>query len=294
MRKKFLGLGIGLGILSIVLSSCSQYGYGYYNSVILNYRQITQLQKELQELKSLHGDKCAPKELAYADVYLEALKGLKTSEGMGYFYRRIKVSDSQKIKYFTYAKEYISEAREKIYGDKDGDGLPCFVEVDIGTNPNIPDTKAFDRKRIESIKRKLLSKHYKKRSNKNNFKENYSSGKFNPLKLTARIHFDMNKATIKRDYLPYLNVIVRYLKAHPELKIKIIGYTDDIGSKKYNDKLAYKRALAIKNYLVNHGINPSRITIVGKGKTDYLVKNNTEIDRFTNRRAEFFIMKATD
>ncbi len=298
IKKKVVLLGLGL--ISTVISSCSQqYQYGAINSIILNYKQISALQKELNELKKLHGDRCAPKELAYADVYLEALKGLKSYEtASSFFYRRIKVSDSQRIKYFTYAKEYLSVAREKIYGDKDGDGLPCYVEVDIGTNPNIPDTKAFDRRKIEAIRRKLLAKKLNKRkkidNGKSNISENYDTGNYKPLKLTARIHFDLNKATIKRSYLPYLNVIVRYLKAHPELKIKIIGYTDNIGSKKYNDRLAYKRALAIKNYLVNHGINSSRIVIVGKGKTEYLVENNTEIDRFTNRRAEFFVMRATD
>lgn len=297
IKKKVVLLGLGL--ISAVMNSCSQqYQYGAINSIILNYKQISALQKELNELKKLHGDRCAPKELAYADVYLEALKGLKSYENSSFFYRRIKVSDSQRIKYFTYAKEYLSAAREKIYGDKDGDGLPCYVEVDIGTNPNIPDTKAFDRKRIEAIRRKLLAKNLNKRkkinNEKSNISENYDTGNYKPLKLTARIHFDLNKATIKRSYLPYLNVIIRYLKAHPELKIKIIGYTDNIGSKKYNDRLAYKRALAIKNYLVNHGINSSRIVIVGKGKTNYLVENNTEIDRFTNRRAEFFVMRATD
>ena len=292
MRKIILSFGVG--IFSILITSCSsQYNYGSVNSIIANYRQITALQKELNELKSLHGDKCAPRELAYADVYLEALKGLKAETSAGYFYRRIKVSDSQKVKYFTYAKEYLSVAREKIYGDKDGDGLPCYVEADIGTNPNIPDTKAFDRKRIENIKEKLLAGRNKKKNSKLNNNQSYSDS-FKPLKLTARIHFDLNKATIKKDYLPYLNVIVRYLKAHPELKIRVIGYTDNIGSKRYNDKLAYRRALAIKNYLVNHGINSSRIVITGKGKTEYLVENNTEIDRFTNRRAEFFIMRATD
>ena len=288
MKKVVLSLGIG--IFSFFITSCSQqYYYGSVNSVITNYKQITALQKELHELKSLHGDKCAPKELAYADVYLEALKGLKSSEG-SYFYRRIKVSDSQKVKYFTYAREYLAIAKEKIYGDKDKDGLPCFVEVDIGTNPDVPDTKAFSKRKVESIRRRLLSRARKTAGDK---KALYY-GDFKPLKLTARIHFDLNKATIKRDYLPYLNVIVRYLKAHPELKIKIIGYTDNIGSKSYNDKLAYRRALAIKNYLINHGISSRRISIVGKGKTDYLVENNSSIDRFTNRRAEFFIMRATD
>ncbi len=293
MKKRITSLLL-TSITAFIYSCSSPYDNMSLGYVISNYREITKLQNELNDLKKLHGKICAPKEIAYAEVYLEALKGIKVYDrGFG-VYKRVNISNNQRINYFTKAREYIALAREKIYGDKDGDGLPCFVEADIGTNPNIPDTKAYDRRRIESIKRKLLKKKRRYKTENSPIKQKNNNRKIKPLKLTARIHFDLNKATIKRSYLPYMNVVIRYLKAHPELKVKIIGYTDDIGSKRYNDKLAYKRALAIKNYLVNHGINPSRIYIEGRGKTDYLVDNKTSIDRFTNRRAEFFIMQATE
>ncbi|WP_097000124.1 OmpA family protein [Persephonella hydrogeniphila] len=117
---------------------------------------------------------------------------------------------------------------------------------------------------------------------------------YKPLKMHARIHFDFDRYNIKKDYLPYLNVITRYLKANKELKIKIVGYTDSIGSKEYNDRLARKRAESIKKYLIDHGISPDRIEIIGKGKEDYLFDNNTPLNRFTNRRAEFFVMEPVE
>ncbi len=84
------------------------------------------------------------------------------------------------------------------------------------------------------------------------------------------------------------------MKTHQNVKIKIVGYTDDIGSKSYNQKLALKRAQAVKNYLVKLGVNPSRIVIEGVGKSDYIVSNSKELDRFTNRRAEFYIIKLSE
>jgi Outer membrane protein and related peptidoglycan-associated (lipo)proteins len=90
--------------------------------------------------------------------------------------------------------------------------------------------------------------------------------------------------------LPYLNVVAKYLKTHPDVKVRIKGYTDNIGSKKYNDKLALKRAKAVKQYLVKLGVSPNRIMIDGVGKSEYIVSNNNELDRFTNRRAEFYII----
>jgi outer membrane protein OmpA-like peptidoglycan-associated protein len=284
--KKFL-IAFGLLGLSIGLNSCSSQGY-YQNEGIGWYtgstKTLNKLYDEMVMLEKLHGDKCAPKSLAYAETYLEAAKGIKFYDPELGFYRYVRVSPTEMEMYIMKAREYLSQAREKIYGDADHDGLPCFVEVDIGTNPNVPEHR---RVNIKAIERKLLAKELKK------YQKNRELD-IEPLKLQARIHFELNSARIKREYYPYLNLIIRYLKAHPNLRIKIIGYTDNIGSKRYNDKLAYKRALAVKNYLVNHGISPSRIVIAGKGKTDYLVDNSTSINRFTNRRADFFVITTSD
>ena len=91
--------------------------------------------------------------------------------------------------------------------------------------------------------------------------------------------------------MPYLNVISKYLKTHPNLKVKIVGYTDNVGSEKYNKILALKRAKALKEALVKFGVSPKRIEIIGKGKKDFLFNNKTDLNRFTNRRADFFILE---
>jgi outer membrane protein OmpA-like peptidoglycan-associated protein len=137
---------------------------------------------------------------------------------------------------------------------------------------------------------KLEKKEEPKQEVKVKQKEKKPKG-YQPLLTQARIHFEFNKAKIKKEYMPYLNVISKYLKAHPNLKVKIVGYTDNIGSENYNKKLSLKRAEAVKNALVKFGISPKRIEILGKGKKDFLFDNKNELNRFTNRRVDFFILE---
>ncbi len=73
--------------------------------------------------------------------------------------------------------------------------------------------------------------------------------------------------------------------------MRIEGYTDSIGTKAYNDKLALKRAKSVKDYLVKHGIPADRIEMVGYGKEKYIATNKTSIGRLTNRRADFIILR---
>jgi outer membrane protein OmpA-like peptidoglycan-associated protein len=230
------------------------------------------LKDKIENLYAKHALECSPDNIAKAEVYLRAVGGLDFQDPETGVERKVKLKRIDQIIFLNKAKKYIALARQDVYSDKDKDGIPCYQEIAQGTDPNISDLKK-EKKEEEKVVEKVPIEEEM------------------PLKVNARIHFDFNKYNIKREYLPYLNVIARYLKAHEELKVKIIGYTDNIGPKSYNDKLAYKRAKAVKDYLVKMGISPSRIEILGKGKEDYLFDNKTSLNRFTNRRAEFFVME---
>ena len=236
------------------------------------------IEERIKELEKNYGTECAPEELAYAKTYLEVAKGLKLAG------KTVKVSKFERYKLLKYADLKLKLAEAKINSDLDKDGVPCYLEVIKGTDPYKPDIAL----KNESNKKENIKPSAKVLKEKK--KASVKSSMPKPLKLQARVHFEFNKANIKKEYLPYLNVIVRYLKRHPELKIKIVGYTDSIGSKAYNDKLALKRAKSVKQYLVKRGISPDRIKIEGIGKDKYLFDNKTALNRFTNRRAEFFIM----
>jgi outer membrane protein OmpA-like peptidoglycan-associated protein len=76
------------------------------------------------------------------------------------------------------------------------------------------------------------------------------------------------------------------LKVYPDVKIEISGYTDNTGNPLENRKLSQRRADKVREYLVLHGIDPGRITAVGKGGEDPLVDNKTPEGRAFNRRIE--------
>ena len=81
------------------------------------------------------------------------------------------------------------------------------------------------------------------------------------------------------------------MKNTTDLKIRVEGHTDNIGSEKYNLNLSKKRAESIKAYLVGKGIDESRITSIGYGFSKPRAGNDTKEGRALNRRAELIPVK---
>lgn len=248
---------------------------------------IQQYEEKFEKLYQMHAKECSPQELAQAEVYFEILKanaGKQKKDG----FIKIKESSVESVSYPIRMNHYISLIEKNIYSDKDGDGIPCYKEIELGLNPNVYDKIQQQQDKKEEI---IIAQEQVKMD------EPVLPAKeetVNPLNQPVRIHFHFNRADIKKEYLPYLNVVAKFLKMHKNINVKIVGYTDNVGSKVYNDKLALKRAQTVKNYLVKNGIEPSRIIIEGVGKDRYLVSNNDSIDRFTNRRAEFYVIKLAE
>ena len=99
------------------------------------------------------------------------------------------------------------------------------------------------------------------------------------------IYFDFDKADISDVSLGKIIQFININKDKIE-KYLIIGHTDTKGTKKYNDDLSYKRAQAVKDILINLGINKVNIKLLGKGENNLLVKTEDEIAHPANRRAE--------
>ena len=100
------------------------------------------------------------------------------------------------------------------------------------------------------------------------------------------VHFDVNKAEIKPRYYPILDEVVLVLKKNPDVRIEIQGHTDNTGTPSYNKKLSERRARAIMDYLVSHGISQNRLTAVGYGESRPIASNATPEGRQMNRRVE--------
>ena len=87
-----------------------------------------------------------------------------------------------------------------------------------------------------------------------------------------------------------MDEIVTLLKEHPNVIVEIQGHTDDVGSEAFNLKLSQKRAEAVRQYLIDHGIEPDRLIAKGYGESKPLVPNTSPENRAKNRRVEFVIL----
>jgi OOP family OmpA-OmpF porin len=113
-----------------------------------------------------------------------------------------------------------------------------------------------------------------------------------PGRIVLRgINFDFDKAVIKPEFVPVLDVAVSVLKEHPDLKVVVEGHTCNIGTDEYNQKLSERRAQAVYNYLVKNGVNEAKLSSVGRGETQPIADNATESGRELNRRVEFKVME---
>ncbi len=111
------------------------------------------------------------------------------------------------------------------------------------------------------------------------------------LTLKDKIYFDFDKATIRDISKPTLDKIAGFLKAHPEVtKIRIDGYTCDLGRDSYNLRLSQRRAQAVAEYLEGQGVSSDRVGMVkGYGEANPLVPNTDEANREQNRRVQIFV-----
>ena len=81
-----------------------------------------------------------------------------------------------------------------------------------------------------------------------------------------------------------LNAIVTALNQHPNWKVRIEGFTDNIGSAIANLRLSANRAQVVMSWLADHGIDRSRLNSKGYGETRPAATNTTEEGRAKNRR----------
>jgi len=110
--------------------------------------------------------------------------------------------------------------------------------------------------------------------------------------VLRNIFFDFDKATIRPESKTELENLIKLMNDNPNIKIEISGHTDNIGSASYNQKLSESRAKAVVDYLIEHGIERSRLSYMGYGFEKPIASNDTEEGRQLNRRVEFKIIEA--
>ena len=103
------------------------------------------------------------------------------------------------------------------------------------------------------------------------------------------ILFPTGKYTLNNTARTDLTHFAVNLKNNPETNVQIFGYTDNTGSMAVNDRLSNQRANAVRDYLINSGVSPSRLTAKGIPMADYIASNDTPEGRAMNRRVEIYI-----
>lgn len=105
------------------------------------------------------------------------------------------------------------------------------------------------------------------------------------------VHFDTNRATIKKGSYKSLNDLAEFMLIKKTLKIELAGHTDNEGSADKNLDLSQRRAEAVRNYLIKKGVPGNRLTAVGYGETQPVASNSSEEGKSLNRRTEVRIIE---
>ncbi len=112
------------------------------------------------------------------------------------------------------------------------------------------------------------------------------------LNIPSDAGFDTNRADIKPALRTVLDKFATTLNEHTVTTVAVIGHTDSTGSDAVNNPLSLSRARSTRDYLVNHGVAATRITIDGRGEHEPIASNDTESGRAANRRVEIYIAEA--
>ena len=148
--------------------------------------------------------------------------------------------------------------------DTDGDGVLdkddlCPNEAGPESNKGCPEPNEDDRNRLNQYAKTIL--------------------------------FDTGKASIKFESAEVLNQIINVLKKFPNSRFRIEGHTDSVGKKQKNIELSQNRADAVKIYLIQGGIDQSRLESIGYGPDKPIASNKNKKGRELNRRVEINLIK---
>ena len=148
--------------------------------------------------------------------------------------------------------------------DTDGDGVldkddQCPNEAGPASNNGCPEPNDDDQKRLNQYAKTIL--------------------------------FDTGKASIKFESAEVLNQIINVLKKFPKSRFRIEGHTDSVGKKQKNIELSQNRADAVKIYLIQGGIDQSRLESIGYGPDKPIASNKNKKGRELNRRVEINLIK---
>lgn len=105
------------------------------------------------------------------------------------------------------------------------------------------------------------------------------------------LFFAFNSAEIESKSTAEIAHLTRFMRQNPNVRIEIVGHTDNIGTETYNRQLSQARADALRRVLIEQNIDAGRIAASGRGSSEPVADNATETGRAANRRVEIHIIE---
>ncbi len=107
-----------------------------------------------------------------------------------------------------------------------------------------------------------------------------------PPEVLHGVNFEFDSARLTPNAKTVLREVAERLQAYPNSEVEIGGHTDSTGSASYNQTLSERRAASVRDFLIDQGVDPGRLTAVGYGASRPVAENGTEQGRERNRRIE--------
>jgi len=101
------------------------------------------------------------------------------------------------------------------------------------------------------------------------------------------VFFDFDESDIRPEHFYFLDGMIKVVKGHSDLRVKVIGHTDSDGTDGYNIELSKRRAKAIIDYFILHGLDADRLQFDFKGEKAPIDTNSTSQGKQRNRRVDF-------
>jgi peptidoglycan-associated lipoprotein len=104
------------------------------------------------------------------------------------------------------------------------------------------------------------------------------------------VYFDFDRSSIRAGERSKIEAVASHLNANPSHRVKVEGHCDERGTEGYNLALGERRALSVREYLINLGISPDRIYTISWGESRPADPSRTDAAYQRNRRGEFILL----
>lgn len=123
--------------------------------------------------------------------------------------------------------------------------------------------------------------------------KSYFAGQISKKKLIIfkTIYFDFNSSELLLLSKNELMILIEFMNEHPDIKIEVVGHTDNIGNWDVNIEVSNSRAYVVYDFLRKNKITKDRIIYYGKGPASTIATNDTEFGRQLNRRVEVILLQ---